>query len=179
MWKVESADTSDEAGDETLAAEAQMKRFNDPPKHFVSAEEWYLLACAEFPELELKSFDADVLVWSACEGLAYAVDAAHREPENTAFLTRCYGLIRWSIRHTHDAQLKGWIGDWFFGELLRLPHSKTVLITWTGATSKCSPRPSPLSRCFRMRAISHTFAACRRSAGRGMKSLNLQPNPEV
>ena len=113
-----------------FTAEAQMKRFNDPPKSFVSAEEWYRLACAEFPELEFESFDDDVLVWSACEGLAYAADAAHQDPENTAFLTRCYGFIRWSIRHTHDAQLKGWIGDWFFGELLCLPHSKTGCIDY-------------------------------------------------
>lgn len=91
----------------------------------IDARTWFSLAKECFPEIALDEFNDRARIIMICDDLAYSVNDAHMAPADTAFLDRCYGFIRWSVRNTDDEQLKGWIADWFFSRILTLEHSKT------------------------------------------------------
>jgi len=94
---------------------------------YLKAGDWHRLARAGFPELDLPEDDAGDTIHgcSACEALASLADEAHATGGDRVLLHRCYEFIRWSIRNTDDAELKGRIAHSFFDTLLSLPHSKT------------------------------------------------------
>jgi hypothetical protein len=98
----------------------------------ITAEDWYVMARATFPELALEEFDrqSGIQVLSACEDLAWLADRAHETRRDDENLQHIYGFIRWSIRNTDDERLKGWISDWFFDRILSLATAKTSCIEY-------------------------------------------------
>lgn len=91
----------------------------------INTDTWLPLAARLFPELKFGVDGSSGDAVCVCEDLAYAADAAHKEPVNLAFLSRCYEFIRWSIHNTEDERLKGAIADWFFDRVLSLQFSKS------------------------------------------------------
>ena len=90
----------------------------------MSAQQWYEFTQSLLPELSLPNFSPQSILFLLCEDLAHTADSAHAPPENEDILLRIYANIRWTLHHTEDQQLKGWIADWFFDNLLDLPHSQ-------------------------------------------------------
>ncbi|MES2657816.1 MAG: hypothetical protein V4689_04315 [Verrucomicrobiota bacterium] len=99
------------------------KRNQEPP---IERKEWFRVARAAFPELDLVEYDPDdsTQLLSVCEDLADLANDAHQSREGAELVDRCYRFIRWSIRTTDDERLLGWISDWFFDGVLQLPGSK-------------------------------------------------------
>ena len=100
------------------------------PPSPISDQQWYELTQRLLPELTLPNFSPQSILFLLCEDLAHAADSAHEPPSNKDFLHRLYGIIRWTIHHTEDSQLQGWIADWFFDNLLDLPHAQKACLDY-------------------------------------------------
>lgn len=92
----------------------------------IERKEWFRVARAAFPELDLAKYNPDdsTQLLSVCEGLADLANGTHQSREEAELVERCYLFVRWSIRKVADEQLLGWIADWFFDVVLQLPNSK-------------------------------------------------------